>query len=53
VLYLARGKIGPFVTAGRVVTGDLGRFVVRTKLRDEGNQDRLVATALAVYRPAG
>lgn len=52
VMYTARGKVGPFLTAGSAVAGDLGRCVARMELRDEGNQDRLVATALAVFRPA-
>jgi hypothetical protein len=52
VMYMSRGKVGPFNAAGSVVTGNLGRYVARLQLTDEGNQDRLVATALAVYRGA-
>jgi hypothetical protein len=36
-----------------IVTGNLGRYVARLQLTDKGNEDRLVATALAVYRGAG
>jgi hypothetical protein len=53
VMYVARGKVGPFVTGGSVIGGSLGRYAVRMTLVDEGNQDRLVATALAVFRPSG
>lgn len=51
VMYTTRGKVGPFLTAGTAVAGNLGRCVTRMELRDEGNEDRLVATALAVFRP--
>ena len=50
VMYVSRGKTGPFLTSGTVVDGQLGRYVVRMRLVDEGNQRRLVATALAVFR---
>lgn len=52
VMYTSRGKVGPFVTAGAVSRGPLARYVVRMRLTDEGNQDRLVATALAAFRPS-
>jgi hypothetical protein len=52
VMYTARGKVGPFLTSGTAVAGSLGRCVARMELRDEGNDNRLVATALAVFRPA-
>src|SRR6202034_470315 len=48
VMFTARGKIGPFVATGNVLSGNLGRYVVRMRLIDEGNDSRLVATALAV-----
>jgi hypothetical protein len=51
VMYISRGKVGPFRAAGSVVTGGLGRYLARLQLADQGNDDRLVATALAVYRP--
>lgn len=50
VMFVSRGKIGPFRAGGSVVTGSLGRHVARTMLTDEGNADRLVATAVAVFR---
>ncbi|HVA07263.1 MAG TPA: hypothetical protein VNG12_11040 [Acidimicrobiales bacterium] len=52
VSYVSRGKLGPFGTSGTVVEGQLGRFVARMRLVDEGNHGRLVATALAVFRRA-
>lgn len=51
VMYTARGKVGPFLASGTAVAGNLGRCVSRMELRDEGNENRLVATALAVFRP--
>jgi hypothetical protein len=51
-MFTARGKIGPFRTSGTVAQGKLGRYVVRTRLVDAGNGDRLVATGLAVFRVA-
>lgn len=52
VMFVARGKIGPFVASGSVVDGRLDRYAARMQLNDAGNGDRLVATALAVFRPA-
>jgi hypothetical protein len=53
VMYLQRGKLGPFVTSGEVVTGALGRIACRMMLRDEGHAGRAVSSALAVFRPIG
>lgn len=51
VMYRSAGRIGPFVTTGSVLGGRLNRFLSRVSLTDEGNGGRLVATALAAYRP--
>ncbi|HLG68503.1 MAG TPA: hypothetical protein VKV36_11635 [Acidimicrobiales bacterium] len=51
VMYRSAGRVGPFTTTGSVVGGPLGRFLARMELADEGNGGRLVATALAAYRP--
>jgi hypothetical protein len=51
-MFISQGTIGPFVVTGDAVTGKLGRTVVRLILRDEGRDNRIVATATAVYRPA-
>ena len=52
VMFVARGTVGPFVTTGDVVHGDVGRLACRTTLRDEGNGGRVIASALAVFRPS-
>lgn len=52
VMFIAPGLVGPFVVTGEVDTGSLGRTTVRMKLHDQGNGDRLIAFATAVYRLA-
>jgi acyl-coenzyme A thioesterase PaaI-like protein len=52
VMFLQRGTTGPFVTDGEVLTGRLGRVACRMSLRDEGNENRLISSALAVFYPA-
>jgi hypothetical protein len=51
VMYMQRGKIGPFVVSGQALPAR-DRFAVRLSLRDEGNADRVVTSALAVFRRA-
>jgi hypothetical protein len=51
VMYMQRGKVGPFVVSGQVLPAR-DRFAVRLSLRDEGNADRVVTSALAVFRRA-
>jgi acyl-coenzyme A thioesterase PaaI-like protein len=51
VMYLQRGKIGPFVVRGEALPAT-DRVGVRVSLTDEGNADRPVASAVAVYRRA-
>jgi hypothetical protein len=52
VMFVARGKVGPFRVGGEAVSGGLGRVACRLSLHDEGNGDRVVTTASAAYRPA-
>jgi len=53
VQFVARGKVGPFRTAGRAVVGNLGRVGVQLTLHDEGNGDRVITTGSASFRPVG
>jgi hypothetical protein len=52
VMFTSRGLVGPFPVTGTVVSGNLHRYAARMRLVDAGNDGRLVATALAVFRPA-
>jgi len=49
VMFLARGKVGPFRVDGEAFEG-AGRTGVRLTLHDEGNHDRSVTAASAVFR---
>jgi hypothetical protein len=48
VMFLARGKIGPFRVDGEAVKGVDGKVGVRLLLSDEGNDDRPVSSGSAV-----
>jgi len=50
VMFVARGKTGPFHAEGHAYLGNLGRIGVQLSLRDEGNANRVVTTAQATYR---
>ncbi|HKC83055.1 MAG TPA: hypothetical protein VKD46_03550 [bacterium] len=50
VMFLARGKAGPFRVDGEAVHGAGGQVGVRLTLHDEGNEDRMVTSASAVLR---
>jgi hypothetical protein len=50
VMFLARGKEGPFRVDGEAVRGADGRVGVRMVLHDEGIGDRPVTSASAVFR---
>lgn len=52
VMFLARGKVGPFRAEGEAFEAG-GRIGVRVTMHDEGNGDRSVTAASAVFRPAG
>ena len=49
VMHLARGKVGPFRVDGTAVGGVDGKVGVRMTLHDEGNGDRAVTSASAVF----
>jgi hypothetical protein len=49
VMFLARGKVGPFRIEGDATRSPDGRIGVRTLLRDEGYEDRAVTAASAVF----
>ncbi|TDC85105.1 hypothetical protein [Actinomadura sp. 7K507] len=50
VMFLARGKTGPFRVEGEAAHGTDGKVGVRLTLHDEGNGDRRVTSASAVMR---
>jgi hypothetical protein len=49
VMFMARGKVGPFRVAGTAHYGASGRIGVRMLIQDEGNNDRLITTGSAVF----
>lgn len=50
VMFMARGKVGPFRVEGTAHRGMDGLVGVRMLLHDEGNQDRAVTSAAAVLQ---
>jgi hypothetical protein len=53
VMFLARGKVGPFRVDGEAVRGPEGKVAARLVLHDEGNDDRAVTSASAVFQIVG
>jgi len=53
VMFLARGKVGPFRVDSEAAGGPGGRVGVRMVLHDEGNQDRAVSSASATFGIVG
>lgn len=51
VMFTARGTHGPFVVDGVAAAGRLGRIACRLTLSDEGRDGRVVASAVAAFRP--
>ncbi|HMC68642.1 MAG TPA: hypothetical protein VKJ07_05760 [Mycobacteriales bacterium] len=49
VMFLARGKVGPFRVEGEAVRGTAGNVGVRMVMHDEGNDDRKVTSASALF----
>jgi len=45
VMFLARGKVGPFRAAGEAVAGTAGTVAVRLAIHDEGAADRPITAA--------
>lgn len=54
VMFLARGKVGPFRAEGDALAGGdgSGRIGVQLTIHDEGNGDRATTAATFVFRPA-
>lgn len=53
VMFMSRGKVGPFRVDGSAHPGGPGRVGVRMLLHDEGNGDRAVTSAAAVFDVLG
>lgn len=53
VMFVARGKVGPFRVEGEAFPGTAGKVGVRLTLHDEGDGDRLVTAASALMRVVG
>jgi hypothetical protein len=49
VMFMSRGKVGPFRVEGTAHTGGGSRVGVRMLLHDEGNEDKPVTTAAAIF----
>ena len=49
VMFISRGKIGPFRVEGNAHVGGPGRIGVRMLLHDEGNGDKAVTSAAAIF----
>jgi acyl-coenzyme A thioesterase PaaI-like protein len=52
VMFLARGKVGPFRADAESLTGSDGVMAVRIVLHDEGDDDRPVTAASYQFRAA-
>ena len=53
VMFLARGKVGPFRVVGEAVRGAAGKVGARMVLHDEGDDDRPVTSASALFSIVG
>jgi len=53
VMFLARGKVGPFRVDGEAVHGVGDKVGVRLTLHDEGNDNRKVTAASALFQVVG
>ncbi|WP_445160074.1 hypothetical protein ACTXG5_17950 [Mycobacterium sp. Dal123C01] len=53
VMFMSRGKIGPFRVEGTAHAGGPGRIGVRMLLHDEGNADKAVTSAAAIFEVVG
>lgn len=50
VMFMARGKVGPFRVEGEALPGTAGKVAARVTIYDEGNDDRSITAASAVFR---
>jgi hypothetical protein len=53
VMFMSRGKVGPFRVEGGAHVGGPGRVGVRMLLHDEGNADKAVTSAAAIFDVVG
>jgi hypothetical protein len=53
VMFMSRGKIGPFRVEGTAHPGGSGKVGVRMLLHDEGNGDKAVTSAAAIFEVVG
>jgi len=53
VMFMSRGKVGPFRVEGTAHAGGPGRVGVRMLLHDEGNGDKAVTSAAAIFDVVG
>lgn len=49
VMFMSRGKVGPFRVDGTAHAGTSGKVGVRMMLHDEGNGDKAVTSAAAIF----
>jgi hypothetical protein len=53
VMFMSRGKVGPFRVDGTAHLGGSGKVGVRMLLHDEGNADKAVTSAAAIFEIVG
>jgi hypothetical protein len=53
VMFMSRGKVGPFRVEGTAHAGGSGKVGVRMLLHDEGNADKAVTSAAAIFEIVG
>jgi hypothetical protein len=53
VMFMSRGKVGPFRVDGTAHVGGPGKVGVRMLLHDEGNADKAVTSAAAIFEIVG
>jgi hypothetical protein len=53
VMFMSRGKVGPFRVDGTAHVGGAGKVGVRMLLHDEGSGDKAVTSAAAVFEVVG
>jgi hypothetical protein len=53
VMFMSRGKVGPFRVEGSAYVGGPGYIGVRMLLHDEGNADKAVTSAAAIFDVVG
>ena len=52
-MFMSRGKVGPFRVEGTAHMGGAGKVGVRMMLHDEGNGDKAVTSAAAIFEVVG